>query len=251
MIYGLFSDVHSNWEAFEAVSEALKKEKIDQYIFLGDIVGYGADPKVCLKHLKILIDEEGCICVGGNHDYAVCEKTSSESYNMVAQESIEWTKSQIDAQEKDILTNMELVQRIPTDKDPDKSFTVVHASFDYPDQWRYILDIDDAQLNFKVLEDQICFIAHSHRPIVFTSGEIVDWSLDETVPIQKDIRYIINIGSVGQPRDGNPKSSFAVYNSESNVLEIKRVSYDIKKAQKKIIDAGLPQILAERLSIGK
>ena len=103
----------------------------------------------------------------------------------------------------------------------------------------------------KMLEDKLCFIGHSHKPVVFEANAGVDWFLEDKITIERDAKYIINIGSVGQPRDGNPKASFAVYDSDAGVVEIKRLSYDIEKAQKKILEAGLPSILAERLSIGK
>jgi diadenosine tetraphosphatase ApaH/serine/threonine PP2A family protein phosphatase len=120
-----------------------------------------------------------------------------------------------------------------------------------PQEWGYIFDIDDAYPNFRILEDQICFIGHSHRPVVFTADDIVDCFLEERIIIQKEIKYIINIGSVGQPRDGNPKSSYAIYDTDEGLVEIRRLSYNIKRVQEKIIQAGLPRILAERLSIGR
>ena len=130
-------------------------------------------------------------------------------------------------------------------------FTAVHSTLAAPAEWRYIFDIDDAYPSFKVLQDRVCFIGHSHRPVVFTSGDMIDWSLDEKVTLREDRRYIINIGSVGQPRDGNPRACYAVYDTDAGVVEIKRSSYDIKKAQEKVNRAGLPKILAERLSVGR
>ncbi len=244
MRYGLFSDVHANTDAFRAVLESLKGERIDRYIFGGDIVGYGAEPKECIRLLRDLIETEGCICVAGNHDYAVCHKSNHDRYTRYAREAVEWTRTKLDQAEMDFLAGLELVSAT-------EHLTVVHASLDDPAQWSYILDIDDAYPNFKFFQQVICFTGHSHKPIVFKADDNVDWSLDATFTLQPGAKYIVNIGSVGQPRDGNPRAAFAVYDTDSSTVEIKRVDYDIASAQKKIVDAGLPVWLAERLKIGK
>ena len=243
MKYGLFSDIHANLEAFEATLDALKEEQVDQYVFLGDIVGYGADPKACIARLKDLVIKKGCRYIAGNHDFAVCGRSSSEYFNGYAKEAIKWTKNQLDHADMAFLSQMKLIERLD-------GFTAVHATLHAPEEWGYILDIDDAYPNFKILEDQICFIGHSHKAVVFTEGEMVDWLLESNIEIQEGIRYLINIGSVGQPRDGNPKASFAIYDTRQKTVDIKRIAYDIKKAQEKILGAGLPKMLAKRLSMG-
>jgi len=243
MKYGLFSDVHANLEAFQSVIDALRKEKVDRYVFLGDIVGYGADPKKCIELLKSLIKEHHCQCVAGNHDYAVCDLTSAENYNQSAREAIEWTKAQLDKGDMEFLAQLPLVERID-------NFTIVHANLISPKDWAYIFDIDDASPNFKLCADPVCFIGHSHKSIIFKAKDSMDWLVTDKVNIEDDTKYIINIGSVGQPRDGNPKSSFAVYDTENARVEIHRIGYDISAAQEKIINAGLPKILASRLSSG-
>jgi len=244
MKYGLFSDVHANTEAFRVVLDALARAHVDRYVFIGDIVGYGAEPKECIRLLRELIEDKGCVCVAGNHDYAVCHKSNHDRYTRYAREAVEWTRTKLNAEEMDFLANLALVAA--TD-----DFTIVHASLDDPAQWSYILDIDDAYPNFKLFDHQICFTGHSHKPIVFKSAESVDWQLDTEFRLEPDAKYIVNIGSVGQPRDGNPQATFAVYDTDSFAIEIKRVDYDIASAQKKIIAAGLPLWLAERLTIGK
>lgn len=244
MKYGIFSDVHGNLEAFEAVLEAFHQENVESYIFLGDIVGYGAEPKKCIQILKDLIDKSNCICVAGNHDYAACGLTETENFVHYAKEAISWTKDQLEESDKEFLAQMKLVHQ-------EEDFTIVHANLVAPEKWHYIFDIDDAYPNFKLLQKQICFIAHSHKPVIFVKRESVDWFVEEKIEIQKDAKYIINVGSVGQPRDENPKSSFAIYDTDAGLLEIRRCDYDIKMAQKKIVEAGLPSVLAERLSLGK
>jgi len=244
MKYGLISDIHANVEAFSVVLGELKAEKVDRFIFLGDIVGYGANPHECLGMLQDLIKDPGCLYVAGNHDSSVCGLSGTENYNPYARESIFWTQHQLDAADMKFLSQMKLVEQ-------EENFTIVHANLINPLGWGYIMDIDDAYPNFKLFDDQICFIGHSHKPVVFAANEIVDWYLKEKFPIEKKHKYIINVGSVGQPRDGNPKACYGIYDTTTSIIEIKRVSYDIEKAQKKIIDAGLPRLLAQRLSVGQ
>jgi len=244
MRYGLFSDVHSNLEAFKVVLDVLKEENVDKYIFVGDLVGYGANPKECIELLKRLAEDTGCVCVAGNHDYATCGKTSDIGYNHYAVDAIHWTKKQLNDEDIAFLSDMKLVEK-------EEDLTIVHANLIAPADWGYIIDIDDAFPNFSLMEKQICFIGHSHRPIIFTAGETIDWSVSERLEISQDMKYIINIGSVGQPRDGDPRASCAVYDTDTNLVEIKRSDYNIRAAQKKIMDANLPQILAERLSLGR
>lgn len=244
MKYAVFSDIHANLESFEAVLRDIKKQKVDGYVFVGDIIGYGADPNACMDMLRSLIDKQGCLFVAGNHDYAVCDLTRSDHYNIYARLAIDWTKEHLNKEHVRFLQKMPLIQK--TD-----DFTAVHASLDDPQEWKYVLDIDDADQTFKRMETKVCFIGHSHRPVIFTSNDIVDWFIDEEVVTNNHTRYVVNIGSVGQPRDGDPRSAYAVYDTESGVIHIRRVPYDIEKAQEKIIAAGLPHILAERLSLGK
>jgi len=244
MRYGIFSDIHANVEAFKVVLESLENENIDQYVFAGDIVGYGAQPKECIKILQKLIEEKKCICVAGNHDYAVCGKSADDNYTRHAKDAVDWTKKQIDQKDKEFLAQMPLIQKT-------EDLTVVHANLETPDSWNYIFDIDDAHPNFKLLKTQVCFIGHSHKPLMFISGQTVNWVVQDQIDILKDTEYIINVGSVGQPRDGNPKASYAIYDTSTAIVEIKRVNYDVQKVQQEILHAGLPTILAERLSIGK
>jgi predicted phosphodiesterase len=244
MKYGIFSDVHSNMEAFQAVLDALKREGVDKYVFLGDLVGYAADPRECIRMLRDLKAESGCICVGGNHDYAVCGLTDYKKYDPYAVEAIKWTKGILDKPDIKFLSEMKLVEK--TD-----DITLVHSSLYAPEEWWYILDIDDAYPCFKLLETNVCFYGHSHKPVFFISGEMVDWIVDDQMVIDDDKKYIINVGSVGQPRDRNPESAFAVYDTEERIVRIKRVAYDISKTQERIISAGLPHMLAQRLRLGK
>ncbi|MBU1062428.1 MAG: metallophosphatase family protein [Candidatus Omnitrophica bacterium] len=244
MRYGLFSDVHSNLESFQEVLACIDKEKPNQYVFLGDIVGYNANPNECIQLLKDLVERTGCTCIAGNHDYAVLDYTDTKNFNSYAKHAVEWTKRQLKSSDIQFLTQMKLTHRIG-------NFTIVHSTLVAPEAWGYVFDMNDAYPNFKILQDQICFIGHSHMPGFFSTGDKIGSSSEAKIIVQKDVKYIVNVGSVGQPRDGDPKASCAIYDTDTSTIKIKRVSYNIKKTQERIIQVGLPDILAERLGIGR
>ncbi|MBN1492846.1 MAG: metallophosphoesterase family protein [Candidatus Omnitrophica bacterium] len=244
MRYGIFSDIHANLEAFQAVLEALSSEKIDTYLFLGDVVGYGADPAACIAVLERLCKEHPCMCIAGNHDRAACGMTSIEQFNIHARIAAEWTRDQLGGDDLAYLERLELVKHCD-------DCSIVHSTLKAPAEWGYIFDIDDADENVKLLERQVCFIGHSHQPLVFAADEMVDCFKTERLELRHSNKYIVNVGSVGQPRDGDARASYAVFDTAKRVIEIRRVEYDVAKAQSKIMKAGLPRILSERLSRGK
>lgn len=252
MRFALFSDIHSNLEAIEAVLEAFEEEDADRYICLGDIVGYGADPGECINTVKGLNAE----IIAGNHDHAAAGKTDIRYFNPYAQAAVVWTSGQLTADEKDFLGRLELVEKF-TD------FTAVHGTLYEPEKWYYVLSTEDARENFRYLENKILFIGHSHIPVVFKrgihgkqadGGKVISGHRcisDEKIIIEKDKQYIINIGSVGQPRDGDPRACFALYDDEKNIVQIRRIDYDVSTASSKILDAGLPEMLAYRIERGE
>lgn len=254
MKIGIFSDIHANLEAFESVLNDMRRERLEGYIFLGDLVGYGASPRECIELLRQLSRQAPMLAIAGNHDYAVAGLTPYENYAAHARLSIDWTIRQLNADENAFLSALPLVA------DPGQyfqeggrpvSFCVVHANLVYPQGWGYIWDIDDAFLTFQLLMQKVCFIGHSHKPIVFTQGENVDWFLSEEIRLENELKYIVNVGSVGQPRDGNPEACYAVYDTLAGYVRLRRVAYDVAGAQKKILAAGLPGMLANRLALGK
>ncbi|MCD5397871.1 metallophosphatase family protein [candidate division NPL-UPA2 bacterium] len=239
MRYGLFSDIHGNLEALQAVLDALRKEDIDNYICLGDIVGYGANPRECLE----LIEDLNPVAIAGNHDYAAVKLTNINYFNSDAKEAILWTQNQLKEKEKKFLNALRLVHNFP-------DFTIVHATLKAPEEWRYILSTYEAKESFQLLTVPLLFTGHSHVPIVFEGNARYRYDFRKTVNLEEGRKYIINIGSVGQPRDGDPRASFALYDTESRLVEVKRVEYNIPETMKKIIEAGLPRMLAWRLSQG-
>ena len=244
MRYAIFSDIHSNLEAYEASLEAMLKEKVDQYICLGDIVGYGANPKECISLTRELIKEKGCICIAGNHDAAVAEMTPISRFNPLAREAIVWTKKIIDQNENEFLSTLPLLKS-------ERGCVFVHASLDRPDEWQYVYTIDDAYKNFEFFKEKVCFIGHSHIPVIFKGGKNFEYFVSPSIKIEEDFRYIVNAGSIGQPRDHDPRACFLIYDTEKCTFEYKRVQYDIAGAQTKIRKAGLPEIEAVRLAIGE
>ena len=240
MRYGIFADVHSNSEAFQAVLDSLKKDNIDIYVSIGDIVGYGAEPSYCIELTKKITDK----VVAGNHDLAAAGIFTTSYFNDYAKEAVVWTKNILSTEEKDYLKRFNLVYE-------DKNITAVHGSLNEPEKFHYILSISQALATFGLIRTRLCFIGHSHRPLICTKTDKVSFLPHQKVTIEKGALYIINVGSVGQPRDGDPRASYAVFDTKKDCAEIKRVPYDIAKAAEKIVAAGLPPVLATRLGEGR
>lgn len=240
MRYALIADVHGNLEALEAVLLSVEKEKIDQILCVGDIVGYGADPIECIHLVKDKCSKSIC----GNHDSAAIGVTDIDFFNPFAKEAVLWTSERLSEEEINYLASLKLVER-------EDNFTMVHATLDSPRDWGYILNTFDAAVTFQLQTDPVCFIGHSHVPVAYQKKENFISGHRFISKIEPDSQYIINVGSVGQSRDGDPRASYVIYDKKMQTLRLKRVEYDISKTQKKILDAGLPQILADRLSIGR
>ena len=241
MRYGLYSDIHSNLEALQAVFAKLEEEKVDQYLCLGDIVGYGASPKECID----LVKQKKSLIVAGNHDYAVAGKLNIDFFNSLAKEAVHWTRKQLSNDEKQFLANLDLVQVVGD------SLTLVHGTLNFPEMFDYIQTSYDAHLSLELLETPACFFGHSHVPVTFFQGPTVTFSMDEEIVIDKNRKTLINVGSVGQPRDENPRACCAVYDDVEGKVWLHRVEYDIEASIEKIIGAGLPEVLGERLRYGR
>ncbi len=240
MKYAIFGDIHANLEALEAVLADAKTQGCTDYVCVGDIVGYAADPKECLQVVRDL----ECPVVKGNHDEEAVLNTSLEGLNPLAKFAMEWTREQLNEDERDYLTNLKLVRQV-------RDFTIVHATLDTPGGWTYVTNKFDAMASFSYQFTQLCFYGHTHTPRIYIKGDSVDAADDSSVNLEMGRKYFINVGSTGQPRDGDWRSSYAIYDVENQNVTVRRLEYDIQKAQQKIIDAGLPEMLAHRLSLGK
>ncbi|MCF7908776.1 MAG: metallophosphatase family protein [Candidatus Omnitrophica bacterium] len=241
MRYAIFADVHSNIEAFQVVIEAYYQENVDRYLFLGDIIGYGGDPRECLDVLKDL----KAITVAGNHDWAAVGKFPLNNLNLHARTAINWTKTKLTKADVSYLSGFHLTIE-------EKDFVCVHGSLRSPHEFKYILDIDDAVTVFQLFKKKVCFLGHSHRPGIYClDKDNVSYIEPGEVTFKPDNRYIVNVGSVGQPRDGDPRASFCVYDDEDQRVEIFRVGYDVAKAASSIVNQNLPSNLANRLYDGR
>jgi diadenosine tetraphosphatase ApaH/serine/threonine PP2A family protein phosphatase len=240
-LIAVISDIHGNLEALEAVLADARREGVDQVICLGDVVGYGADPNAYLARVR----DESVATVLGNHDAAATDLRQAENFNEIARDAIRWTSEALTEEHRKILRSLpyEFVEG---------DVRYVHASPDDPPSWHYILTEQEAWNAFEACLEPICFVGHSHVPLrVFLRRgrlEVVD---EEVVDIAPDDRALINVGSVGQPRDGDWRASYGLFDPVLRRLIARRVEYDIEEASRKIRAAGLPEILATRLAVGQ
>ncbi len=242
MKIAVVADIHGNLEAFSAVRAAIGKKGADAVVCLGDIVGYGADPVACLELLGEL---EPSAVVRGNHDSAACGLAALADFTDHARAAIEWTAGLLGRPQLDYLRALPLVSETA-------GAVLVHAALDQPGNWRYLLSPEETLPSFSLLSNRACFFGHTHRAIAYRReprGAVK--AVRGSLILDKGTKYMINPGSVGQPRDRDPRSSFAVYDSDSARVEMVRVDYDRRKAAAKIIAAGLPSFLAERLFSGR
>lgn len=241
MRYCVLGDIHANWEALQAVIAFAEKQGCEKYLSVGDIVGYGADPAKCIQTVVDL----GAPVVAGNHDYAVTGKLDVEFFNSYAKAAVLWTRELINETEMTFLKSLRLVNQV------NDEITVVHGSLNFPDMFDYIQTSYDAHLSLEALRGRVCFLGHSHVPVSFFAGPAVSYSMASEINVEGFEKVLVNVGSVGQPRDENPKAAVAIYDDELQKVWVHRIDYDVEKAAAKIIEAGLPEILAERLHHGR
>lgn len=232
MKFAIISDIHSNLEALTTALEAIKKESVDQILFLGDVVGYGANPNECVD----LVREHCSVILLGNHDLAAVDLSVAEFFTTNARTAAHWTSRELRPGNKDFLKSL------PYTAIADGAY-LVHSSPYEPEEWHYIISESDARRMFPHFSEAICFVGHSHIPGVFAESSI-------TEDIRRGERFIVNVGSVGQPRDGNPMLSFGVFDSARWEYRNVRLAYDCEAAGQKIREAGLPRMLADRLLQG-
>jgi diadenosine tetraphosphatase ApaH/serine/threonine PP2A family protein phosphatase len=241
--YCVFGDIHGNLEALEAVLADAEKQGSERYLCVGDVVGYGADPHKCIARVRELTSQ----VVAGNHDCAVVGRAGVEYFNLYAREAILWTGGQLSPDEKAFLWGLPLSLVV-------NGLTVVHATVHEPEGFGYIDNDLMARLSFEALQTEIGFVGHSHVPVTFfyeEHGDEIWYSQDAEIPLGGFTKTIVNVGSVGQPRDDNPQAAYALLDTERRAVSIRRVPYDIEAARQKILAAGLPEILAARLLLGR
>jgi diadenosine tetraphosphatase ApaH/serine/threonine PP2A family protein phosphatase len=245
VLLALFADIHANRPAFAACLEAARARGAERTILIGDYVGYGADPEWTVDTVMGLV-EQGALAVQGNHDQAI--GTLSETMNAEAQAAIEWTRGRLDAAQRRFLAELPL-----TLGEEDRLY--VHSEASQPSRWRYVRSTTDAARSMASTKAKITFCGHIHRPALYSmsvTAKMTSFVPTTGVPVQLlgGRQWLAVVGSVGQPRDGDPAASFVTYDTASREITYCRVPYDIETAAQRIRDNGLPLWLADRLSVG-
>ncbi|MHC4480649.1 MAG: metallophosphoesterase family protein [Planctomycetota bacterium] len=240
MRYAVLGDIHGNLQALRGVLADAEEAGGERILCVGDIVGYGADPRECLQAMR----EVEALVVAGNHDAASAGRFSVEYFNADARDSIEWTMRQITDEDRSYLDSLELVQVVD-------EVTLVHSSPFSPEYFDYIQTLYDVELAFDHLATRVCFVGHSHVPVMFRDTEPVDYFLEPDYELPPERRVIVNVGSVGQPRDLDPRACYVIYDTEEGRISIRRVDYDLHSASEKMVAAGLPSTNAARIVLGR
>ena len=243
MRLALISDIHGNLTALEAVLADIDSQQVETIHCLGDVIGYGPEPAACIE----LVEKRCTVKLLGNHEYVVMGLESLSQMNQAARKSAEWTCNQVGDREISLLAEYEMEHVI------DDRYTLVHASPCEPEQWPYLLTISEVRAAFAAMQTPICFFGHTHLPTVFsleTDGTIRQRTPEVFTP-EPDRRYLINVGSVGQPRDNDSRACYVILDTESGRVEYRRVEYDIAQTQDKMRQAEMPRMLIERLAVGR
>lgn len=240
MRIALFGDIHANLEALNAVLADAEAQGVTDYVCMGDVVGYNADPAACLEKVRAM----DCPTVKGNHDEDASGTHSLDSMNPIAAAALQWTRDQLSDEQRQWLRRLRMVRQVA-------DFTVVHSTLDQPANWNYVTNRFDAMANFSYQFTQVCFNGHTHVPRVYVKTDKVQEVPAESIAIEEGSKYFINVGSVGQPRDGDWRAAYGIYDLEHKLVVVRRVEYDIATTQKKILAAGLPPMLAERIAEGR
>ena len=240
MKYAVIADIHGNLDAFQVVLEDARAQKCSHYCCVGDVVGYGGYPKECLDIVRAM----NMPCVKGNHDEYCSSEEDLEGFNPHAAEAVIWTRKQLTEDDRKWLRDLKYIRLVA-------SFSMVHATLDQPERWGYVFDKLMAAASFTYQNTGVCFFGHTHVPVAFIRDSVVRGGTYSKFKVEPGRKYFVNVGSVGQPRDNNPKAAYVIYDLQEGSIEIRRLDYDIAAAQRKILEVGLPPRLAERLAFGK
>ncbi|MBI3418219.1 MAG: metallophosphoesterase family protein [Verrucomicrobia bacterium] len=240
MKYAIIADIHANLEALETVLKDIKEQGCTHYACLGDVVGYNANPRECLD----IIRDMGMPCVKGNHDELCSQEGTPDGFNPYAAEAVNWTRRQLSAEDRKWLRELKYLKLV-------SSFTIVHATLDGPQRWGYVFEKLAAAASFTYQNTSVCFFGHTHVPVAFIRDTVVRGGTYSKFKVEPGKKYFVNVGSVGQPRDGNPKAAYVIYDLDESSIELRRLDYDIAKTKDKILKAGLPPRLADRLDNGR
>lgn len=238
----ILGDIHANIDALGTVLEDCAEQGVTEYLCTGDVVGYNACPKECLDMVRSL----GCPVVKGNHDHYVAEeRLNLDDFNPAAAAVVKWTREQLGEDDLEWLADLPFTVT-------EKGITIVHATMDRPGTFGYVFDHQQAETNFIQQKTPICFHGHTHCPMIYEKQMAGVFRIDPQEMVLKPGRkYFINVGSVGQPRDGDPRATYVIYDPLARKMEYRRLEYDVEAAQARIRKAGLPERLAARLALGQ
>lgn len=243
MKYGVLGDIHANLSALRAVLECMDRAGVDTLISVGDVVGYGAAPSECIAILR----ERRAIVVKGNHDAACINELDERTFNPYARAAVAWTRSVLSPAEKQWLRSLPFVATL-------EHCQVSHGTLHKPELFDYILSLSDADPSLDEMTRPVCFVGHSHIPLTVMrfadEPERTAYTVEARIDLTETSKALINVGSVGQPRDENPDAAYALFDAAKKRASIERVAYDIDAEVTRINRAGLPQVLGERLRIG-
>jgi diadenosine tetraphosphatase ApaH/serine/threonine PP2A family protein phosphatase len=239
--YAILGDIHANWPALQAVLADAEEQGANRYACVGDVVGYNADPLPCLEKVRELM---GNTVVRGNHDHYIGTDAPLDGFHPLAAEVVKWTRSQLSETDRAWLRGLPYAKSVAT-------FMMVHGTLDGPEMWGYVFDPLQAEASFAYQMSAVCFFGHTHVPTAFEKAGTVRGGLYSSLKIFPGRKYYINVGSVGQPRDGDPRAAYALYDMTTGVVELRRVEYDVAEAQAHIRAAGLPERAATRLAAGR
>lgn len=241
-VFAILGDIHSNIDALNVVLEDCQQQGVTDFLCTGDVIGYNAAPRECMEIIRAL----GCPVVKGNHDDYVSDLTQNlANFQPHAARVIEWTREQLEPEAIEWLGNLPFTVT-------QMGITLVHSTNDNPATFGYVFDNLQAEANFIHQKTPICFHGHTHCPMIYEKSMSGVWRIDpQEMKLQPGRKYFINVGSVGQPRDGDPRATYVVYDAASRTVRFRRLEYDIASAQARIRAAGLPERLAERLQFGQ
>jgi predicted phosphodiesterase len=243
MKLGVLGDIHSNLSALQTAIRLLEGRGVNHFVSVGDVVGYGAAPAECIELLRDL----GAVVVKGNHDAACVEEVDDRCFNQAAREAVRWTRSVLDEDELDWLRGLPMTHE-------GDGFQVAHGTPFRPEEYNYFLNLGDAPPSLDCMTRPVAFVGHSHIPVsVLRLAECpkrLAYSPDLLVDLRGAQQALVNVGSVGQPRDEDPRLAAGFYDTETRQLEILRAEYDVERESARIRMAGLPSMLADRLHLG-
>jgi diadenosine tetraphosphatase ApaH/serine/threonine PP2A family protein phosphatase len=243
MKYGILGDIHANLTALDTVLAALRRDGAEVFVSVGDVVGYGAAPRECISRLR----EIGAHVVLGNHDAAAIGRLDMIYFNQYAKEAVLWTQRVLTKDDRDWLGALPLTRHLD-------HCSVAHGTLHRPELFDYIQTTDDADPSLDIMPLPVCFVGHSHVPVTLLrlrdDPTRTAYTPDPEIDLGDVLRALVNVGSVGQPRDEDPRTAYALFDTDLNRVAIRRLEYDIDREAQRIRGAGLPRMLADRLYLG-